>query len=428
MNVTTQSADRNQTATNRIIVVGGGVVGAACAYYLKQTGAEVTIIDQGHFGKGCSHANCGYISPSHILPLCKPGAISATLKIMFKKDSPFSVRPRFDLGLFSWMLRFARRCNQKDMLAAGHARQALLDSSRELYVDLIQSKILEDCELQTDGLIFVHAHEQHFKEYAATDRLLQDEFGLAAKPFAGEELTQLEPALKPDIAGGWLYECDAHVRPDKVMSAWNRRLISEGVTIIEECEFQKLLTNGQKVTGIKTSNGDLATDQIVFATGALSAKLAHELKAKIPIQPGKGYSLTMPRPGICPRYPMIFEEHRVAITPFETGYRIGSTMEFAGFDSTIREERLKLLTDGAKHYLQEPLAEPIQEKWTGWRPMSADGVPLIGKLPKFNNAWLASGHSMLGLSMGTGTGKLIAELVSGQPPHIDPLPFRVNRF
>lgn len=138
--------------------------------------------------------------------------------------------------------------------------------------------------------------------------------------------------------------------------------------------------------------------------------------------------MTMPRPSICPKYPMIFEEHRVAITPMQSGYRIGSTMEFAGYDTSLNEARLSLLTNGAKHYLREPLCEPVQEKWYGWRPMSADGVPLIGQLPKFKNAWLAAGHSMLGLSMGAGTGKLIAELVTGTTPHIDPQPYRVDRF
>lgn len=424
MNATSQTTQ----AERSILVIGGGVVGAACAYYLNQSGASVTVIDRGPFGKGCSQGNCGYISPSHILPLSKPGAISSTLKIMFKKNSPFSVKPRLDLSLFRWMYRFARNCTHEKMLVAGHARQTLLDSSRELYVSLMQSGILDDCELHTDGLIFVHDSEHHFQHFAETDKLLREEFGLAAKPFAGQELSDLEPALKPGIAGGWLYECDCHVRPDKVMSAWKRRLLADGVKMIENCEFRSLTTSAGTVTSIDTSQGKMLADQVVFATGAWSALMASQLKATIPIQPGKGYSLTMPRPAICPKYPMIFEEHRVAVTPMDSGYRIGSTMEFAGFDTSINETRLELLTNGAKHYLREPLGVPIQEKWYGWRPMSADGVPLVGRLPKFKNAWIAAGHSMLGLSMGAGTGQLIADLISGADPHIDPYPYRVERF
>lgn len=411
-----------------VVVIGGGVVGAACAYYLNKSGATVTVIDRGGFGNACSHANCGFISPSHILPLCQPGAISSTLKTMFKKDSAFSVKMRFDLELFRWMLRFARKCNHQDMLAAGYARQALLNSSRELYQLLFESGELQDCEWETQGMLFVHNSEHHFHAYAETDKLLREEYGLAGKLFAGEALNELEPALKPGIAGGWLYESDAHVRPDKVMSAWKTQLLSSGVQIIENCEFRSIVSNRGSISAIKTSTGTIRADQVVFATGAWSSLLRKQLQTKIPIQPGKGYSLTMPRPTVCPKYPMIFEEHRVAITPMQTGYRIGSTMEFAGFDTSIPQRRLDLLINGAKHYLKEPTAEPIQERWSGWRPMSADGVPLIGRLPRFQNAWMAAGHSMLGLSMGTATGKLLAEMITRTDPHIDPNPYRVDRF
>ncbi len=411
-----------------IVVIGGGVVGAACAYYLNKSGAAVTVIDRAMFGSACSHANCGFISPSHILPLCQPGAISSTLRTMFKKDSAFSVKMRFDLELFKWMLHFARKCNHQDMLAAGYARQALLNSSRELYQSLFESGELQNCEWETQGLLFVHNSEHHFHEYAETDKLLHKEYGLAGKAFAGEALNELEPALKPCIAGGWLYEGDAHVRPDKVMSAWKSRLLANEVQIIENCEFRSIVSKHDAISAVETSTGTIKADQVVFATGAWSSLLAKQLQAKIPIQPGKGYSLTMPRPTSCPKYPMIFEEHRVAITPMQTGYRIGSTMEFAGFDTSIRERRLNLLLNGAKHYLKEPTAEPIQEKWSGWRPMSADGVPLIGRLPRFQNAWMAAGHSMLGLSMGTGTGKLLAEMITSADTHIDPKPYRVDRF
>ncbi len=428
MNDTSQPSTPPSTSSSNVVIVGGGVIGAACAYYLQKTGATVTVIDRGEFGQACSHGNCGYISPSHILPLCKPGAVSSTMKIMFKKNSPFKVRARFDMSLWSWMLRFARNCNHESMLKSGHARQALLDSSRELYISLMTSGELSDCELHTDGLIFVHDDEHHFHAYEKTDKLLREEFGLAAKPYDGKALEALEPSLKPGVGGGWLYECDSHVRPDKVMSAWKERLLANSVNIVEDCEFQSLTTRDGNVSQIETSTGSVKADQVVFATGAWSPQLAKHLKATIPIQPGKGYSMTMPRPKLCPKYPMIFEQHRVAITPMDTGYRIGSTMEFAGYDSSINEARLEILTNGAKHYLKEPLAEPIQEKWCGWRPMSADGTPIIGKLPQFKNAWLAAGHSMLGLSMGAGTGKLVAELMTDQTPHIDPHPYRVERF
>jgi D-amino-acid dehydrogenase len=179
---------------------------------------------------------------------------------------------------------------------------------------------------------------------------------------------------------------------------------------------------------VKTPAGDLSADAFVLAAGALSPRWSRQLGCRLPIQPGKGYSITMPRPARCPAVPMIFEEHRVAVTPFASGYRLGSTMEFAGYDTSIRPERIELLKSAARLYLHEPLAEPVQEEWFGWRPMTPDSVPIIGPCPALANVWIASGHSMLGLSMAPGTGQLIAEMIAGEPPHLEPAAYSPTRF
>ncbi len=430
--MTTRTSDSQPLETDNhkrdVIIIGGGVIGAATAYFLAKQGAQVTVIERGKFGKACSHGNCGYISPSHILPLCQPGAIGSTFKTLFKRNSPFKIKPRFDADLISWLWKFARNCNKKHMLAAGHARQHLLNSSRALYAELIESGELTDCEWQTKGLMFVFNSQSHFEHHAHVVELLREEYNVQAVPYAGAELIKLEPALKPGPAGGWLYPDDAHVRPDKVMSAWQNRLHQLGVVIREEREFLGFDVSNKRVHSINTSAGKMETDQVVIATGAWTPLLKQHLKLSVPIQPGKGYSITMNRPGICPEYPMLFEEHRVGITPMQTGYRIGSTMEFAGYDTSMNPARIKLLTDGAKYYLHEPMSEPILETWYGWRPMSCDGVPMIGLVPAYSNVWMAAGHSMLGLSMATGTGKLLSEMICGNKTHLDPEPYRLNRF
>jgi len=172
----------------------------------------------------------------------------------------------------------------------------------------------------------------------------------------------------------------------------------------------------------------MSADAFVVAAGAWTPLLNIDLGCRIPIQPGKGYSITMPRPKSCPRIPLIFEEHLVAVTPMQTGYRLGSIMEFAGYDTSLRQSRLDLLRAGASHYLQEPIAEPILESWYGWRPMTYDSIPIIGPSPALPNIYLAVGHNMLGLSMAPATGKLIAELLNEQKPHIDPAPYSPARF
>jgi D-amino-acid dehydrogenase len=411
----------------RVVIVGGGIIGLACAHYLQKTGASVTVIDQGRIGGGCSHGNCGYVSPSHILPFAGPGAIPRTLKTLFQRNSPLKVRFRFSPALWGWFLRFARRCNQTDMLEAGHAIDALLRSSRTLYDQLLEEAGF-DVEFEARGIIFVLRTAEGMHHYEQVDRLLRDEFNLPAKRLDGPALDAYEPALKPGLAGGWLYECDAHLRCDRLLREWRARLSEQGVSFREQCELKGITSSGRIVSTVVTSQGPIPADRVVIATGAWTPLLHEHLGVRVPIQRGKGYSITMPRPALCPRVPLIFEEHRVAITPFRSGYRIGSTMEFAGYDASMNRDRFNLLREGAAMYLREPVAEPVEEEWWGWRPMVPDGKPIIGRLPKFDNAWVAAGHGMLGLSMATGTGKLISELIGGSTPHVDPAPYRVERF
>ncbi|MEI7684302.1 MAG: FAD-dependent oxidoreductase [Planctomycetota bacterium] len=415
------------TGERQVVVVGGGVVGAACSYYLSRDGWKVTIVDQGVFGKQCSHGNCGYVSPSHVLPLAKPGAIRNALSSMLKPDSPFYIKPRFNLRLWSWLLRFARRCNNRDMLESGHGIAAMLNSARILYDDLMRDEPMV-CEWKTDGLIFVLQSAKAMEHFAHTDRVLTETFNMGAERFDGAALNDLEPALKPGLAGGFLYRIDAHLRPDRLMASWRRILQDRGVTLRENCKVTGFAVGNGKAVGIATDQGNLQADAFVVATGSWTPLLEGQLGCRIPIQPGKGYSITMPRPSICPKYPMIFEEHRVAITPMETGYRIGSTMEFAGYDSTLNRRRLDALKKGATTYLREPYCDPVQEEWFGWRPMTPDSRPIVDRSPTMSNVFIAAGHNMLGLSMSPATGKLIAELVGGKTPHLSTEPYSVKRF
>jgi D-amino-acid dehydrogenase len=409
-----------------VVVIGAGVVGAACAHYLAEAGWRVTVLDRAAFGRACSHANCGYVCPSHVLPLAMPGVFGFALKSMFDRDSPFRVKPRLSLSLVRWMLGFARRCNTRDMIASGRGIDAILKSSRRLYDGLIADGM--DCEWETRGLLFVFQSKHGMEHYAATDELLRKEFNVPARPFFGDEVCELEPALKPGLGGGWLYETDAHLRPDRLMRSWHAKLEGRGVTVRENCEVTGFVRSAGTATAVRTHQGEIAADAFVLAAGALTPFLNDHLGCRIPIQPGKGYSITMPRPGRCPTIPVIFEEHRVAATPFQSGYRLGSMMEFVGYDASISPRRVAYLKAAAGHYLHEPTAEPVVETWTGWRPMTPDSRPLIGLSPALRNVAIAAGHNMLGLSMAPGTGKLVAELLSGTPPHIDPTPFAPERF
>ncbi|WP_010585026.1 NAD(P)/FAD-dependent oxidoreductase [Schlesneria paludicola] len=421
--------------SRRAIVVGGGVIGAACAHYLNLTDWDVTVVERKEFGSGAAHANCGLISPSHVLPIPQPGVIAKSLKGMLFPNSPFAIKPRLDIALWSWLFQFARHCNQRDMLESGETLQRMLNSSRLLYDELIANESL-DVEWQTEGVLFPFLHQDGMEHFAETDRLLREHFGLGAVRYDGAELSKLEPALKPELAGGWHYTADAHLKPDKLMSAWKVRLEERGVTIREHHEFlgfgEPAPHNGSSsshgATRVVTSKGEFEADAFVVATGAWTPLLNQSLGCRVPIQPGKGYSMTMARPKICPKIPMIFEEHRVAVTPWPSGYRLGSIMEFAGYDATLDPKKMAMLRAGAAHYLHEPSAEPVVEEWFGWRPMTPDSLPIIDRCPNFNNVYLAAGHNMLGVSMAPVTGKLIAEMMNGQTPHVPIEPMSLKRF
>ena len=413
--------------SNRVVVVGGGVVGSCAAYYLARAGWKVTQVERGGQTAGCSFANCGYVCPSHVLPLAVPGAVWSTFKTLFWKNSPLKVRPLVVLKNLGWFLNFAGKCNERDMLAAGTAIQALLNSSRALFDDLIRDEQIP-CEWEAKGLLFVFDTAKAFSHYAHTDALLTEKFHMPAKRLDADALLDLEPALKPGSAGGYLYQSDGHLRSDKLMAELRRVLLEKGVEIRNSCNVTGFVTENGTAKAVRTDMGDIDADQVVIATGAATPMLNKVLGCRIPIQPGKGYSITMPRPAVCPRYPLIFDEHRVAVTPFASGYRIGSTMEFAGYDELLNRSRLSILTEGAKHYLREPLAEPVQMEWCGLRPMTFDGLPIIDRAPAARNVLIAAGHNMLGLSMATATGKVVAEMLGGEPPHVDVRPYSLARF
>ncbi|WP_309385787.1 NAD(P)/FAD-dependent oxidoreductase [Cerasicoccus frondis] len=403
-----------------IVIVGGGIIGLACAYYLRKAGRSVCLVDRGKIGQGASHANCGLVTPSHALPLTQPGMVAKGLKWMLHSDSPFYIKPDLDLPKFLWLLKFALRCNERDMLQAMRGRKAILDSSRQLYDELFAEHAM-DCEWHDQGVLFVFKESAGMHAYEKTNAILAEQ-NLGATPLTGKELHAREPALLDDVYGAWHYEMDGHLRPDRLVSEWLRVVRGLGVKIVED--FQIGAIDGPT---LYSANGELRGDHIVLATGAWSSRLSRALGAHIPIQPGKGYSITMTRPTNPVKIPCLFQEVKMVATPFDSGYRLGGTMEFAGFDERLNETRIQAIRRSATQYLREPEGPEITETWYGWRPMTSDGLPIIARAPRRPNITIAAGHNMLGLSMAPATGKLVAELITGETPHIDPHPYRFQR-
>ncbi len=414
--------------SQHVVVIGAGAIGTASAWYLSKAGWSVTLIDKDRQGKGATSGNCGLFSPSHTLPLAAPGAMKETLHALFHANSPLSIRPRIDFRLWAWMLRFARRCNEKDMLSAAPGRDALIRSSSELFAELREQEGLT-CEWRDDGCLMVYKEQGALDAHSKKARWLEERFGIRAKRLDREELEAFEPALLPGkTAGAGFYEGDGHMRPDALLDGWRELLVRRGVKILEGWEARGFVSDGPRATSLRTNKGEITADAFVLATGAWTPQLEKQIGVSIPIQPGKGYSLTMPRPALTPLRPLIFEQDKVVVTPFESGYRLGSTMEFAGYDSKIRPARLALLEKAARYYLRDPLATPVQEEWYGWRPMTYDGIPILDRSPRLHNLMIAAGHTMLGLTMAPATGKLVAELLSDVEPHLDLSAYSLSRF
>ena len=414
-------------AAERVLVAGGGIIGIACAHYLSEAGYAVTVIDQGGIGEGCSRGNCGHICTSHVLPLNEPANLLAALGSLVNPRAPFRVKPQWRPALLRWFWEFARRCTHRHALTAGRAMKSILDASAQEYQALFATPAFA-ADWQPKGLLYVLRTRRGMDRFAAQDAMLRDTFGVAARRIEGSELPDFDPALRSGLAGAFHYEGDAFLRPDALTASWRAWLAGRGVRFEEGRRLQRVEAAAGRVARLFTDAGEATADHYVFALGAWSTRLAADLGCPVPVEPGKGYSVTTTRPGNCPRHAMLFAEHRVGATPFDEGFRLGSMMEFAGFDATIPPRRIRQLVDSARHYLHEPAGETVLETWCGWRPMTWDSLPVIGRVPGLGNAVLATGHHMLGMTMAPATGKLVAELIGEKPTHVDPTPFSPGRF
>ncbi|MGH8122103.1 MAG: NAD(P)/FAD-dependent oxidoreductase [Rudaea sp.] len=409
-----------------VLILGGGVIGLACAHYLLKAGRNVTIIEQNTLASGSSHGNCGTITPSHAPPLAQPGMIGKALKWMLTPDAPFRVAPRLDLQLFEWMLRFAQHCNWRDYLRIAAAKAPLLLRSRQLLGELVQAENL-DCEFAQSGTLYVHRDAAAFDQASGMPKMLA-ELGIVMQAIDAVRCREMEPALNDSIVGGYFNPGDARLRPDRYAAELARVVRAKGGEIIESTKIAGFRIEHERIAAVLTGHGEFSAHDIVLALGAWSPALGRQLGLRIPIQPGKGYSITYTRPQRAPRIPLTLRERSVCVTAWDSGYRLGSTMEFAGYDTSLNRARLDALKRGAAEYLLEAEGPQVVEEWYGWRPMTYDDLPILGHAANLKNLMLATGHGMLGVTLSAVTGEMIAQLLSGRDTVLDPVPFSPARF
>jgi D-amino-acid dehydrogenase len=416
----------NEAGEADVLILGGGVIGLACAHYLLAEGRSVRVLEQGRIGGGASHGNCGTITPSHAPPLAAPGMIGQAMRWMLSPSAPLYIKPRWDPALMRWLRTAAGRCNPRDWRASGLAKGAMLKHSRALIEELVTSRSL-DCGFEPGGFHYVFRRARAL-EKQKRDLPLLAELGIEAQVFDAAALAADEPALHPGMAGSLFFPGDAQLRPERYTAELARLVRAAGGVIEEGVRVTGLQRGRHGIEAVQTTEGRHRAGKVLVALGAWSPEFERMIRMPIPIQPGKGYSITYERPALAPRRPLVLKERSVCVTAWADGYRLGSTMEFSGYDDRLNRTRLDALERGAAEYLQQPVGPVKREEWCGWRPMTPDDLPLIGRVPGNNNLWLATGHGMMGMGMSAGTGRLVADLVCGREPAIDPAPYAPARF
>jgi D-amino-acid dehydrogenase len=401
------------------LIIGSGVIGLSTAHYCQQRGHAVTIIDRLPAQRdGCSFGNAGMIVPSHFIPLAAPGMVKLGLKWMWNPESPFYIKPRLSWDLITWGFRFWQAANKQHVARCAPLLRDLNFASRACYESLAADG--HEFSLVQKGLAMLCKTDHALHEEAAT-AARANELGIPAEVLDARAMAALDPTVSMDINGAVYFPKDCHLSPSRFMASLEASLIAGGATFIRDTEVSAFASEGSRITAVQTYNGDFSADEFVVAGGSWSPKLAAALGLRLPMQAGKGYSLTVTNPRELPQLCSIFTEARVAVTPMDGTLRFGGTMEIAGLNEDITPRRVNGIIKAAPKYFpafRESDFDGILP-WRGLRPCSPDGMPYMGRTSRWKNVTIATGHSMMGLSLGPGTGKLIAEVVDGAKPSID---------
>jgi D-amino-acid dehydrogenase len=409
-----------------VLIVGGGVIGLACAYELSRAGVKVVLIDKSDPGYGCSYGNAGWITPCFSMPLPMPGMLLKSIGWLTDPESPLYIKPELSWTLFRWLLRFLLSMNRKQMLASVDALTAISKQSLHLYKELA-SATDKPFSFEQKGLFMVAQSDEGFK-YARTEMELVARSGIPGTLMGEEESRAFEPALTQRIKGGVFFNEEAHAEPLQVTQTLAHEALKHGAIIISKAEVIDFQLGPKGIACARTTRGIFVADQFVLATGSWSPGIAQTLDLRVPVLGGKGYAIITDPLTPNPLRPMMLVEKKVAVTPRNGTLRLAGTLELVNQDETFTTRRVEAIVRGAREFMNVPSTIRYHEIWRGLRPCTPDGVPIIGRTARYPNLIIATGHQMLGLQSAPGTGKLVADLALGRTPDVDPHPFRATRF
>ncbi|MBC3758094.1 FAD-dependent oxidoreductase [Hyunsoonleella sp. SJ7] len=409
-----------------VIVIGGGIIGLCSAYYLHKEGHQVTVIDKSNMDSGASHVNAGYITPSHFISMASPGTLSKGIKWMFNSKSPLYIKPRLDLEFLKWSWSFKKSATPSKV---EKSIKPLLDInllSRELYEDLNQSGDFS-FHYEKKGLLMCYKTDKvGEEEWEVGKRGIQE--GLKVEHLSQNEVSKLEPKADINVKGAIYYHSDAHMTPNNFMEEMIVHLKKSGVSIFKKEEVVDFEMDNQNISKVITSTQKLSCHEVVLATGSWSPKIGKKLGLKLLVQAGKGYSINV-RQDTNIRIPAILCEAKVAVTPMDGFTRFAGTMELSGINHRVNPARVKAIAEAsAKYYNQLNITiEEKEQAKCGLRPCTPDGLPYIGKTSKYKNLTIATGHAMMGWSLGPATGKLVSDIISERKTEMDVFAFHPER-
>jgi D-amino-acid dehydrogenase len=368
------------------------------------------------------------IVPSHFIPLAAPGMISKGIRWMFDSTSPFYVRPRLSGELIKWGYQFYKHATKEHVDRSMPSLKELSLFSKSMYQQL-SKELPFSFDYHERGLLMLYQNKETAHEEGET-AAIANRIGIEAHVLSASEVQKLEPDVKVSVLGGVYFPGDAHLTPRLLVSNLIDLLRKDGVDIVDKTEVTDFVVENGRINQVKCGAKEFAFDEVVVATGSWSSMVARKLHLTLPMQAGKGYSFTLSNVEKNVRIPSIFLEARVAVTPMGSNLRFGGTMEIAGVDHSINMKRVQGIVQSIPKYYPEMKVEmPARETvWHGLRPCSPDGMPFIGRSSKIKNLVVATGHSMMGLSLGPGTGKIVSELVSNERTSVELLAFKPERF
>ncbi len=408
------------------IVIGGGIIGMCTAYHLSKAGHQVTVLDQSDGQTGASFVNAGYLTPSHIVPFAAPGMVTMGLKYMLSSSSPFYVKPRLSLDLIHWAWNFYKSANMAHVKKAMPIIEKLNTASSALYHELHKNQKF-NFHLEKKGLLMAYQTQKagdHEKEVV----LAAQAMGLKVTSLNPEEVLKLQPETNMDILGAYHYHCDSHSTPHEFMSAMKSYLLEQGVSIHQHSQVLNIKISGSVITAVETEVEKFRPDELIIASGVWTKALLKKIGIGLSLEAGKGYRINVHEPtGIS--VPAILMEAKVAVTPMKDFTRFAGTMELSGINTIIRKERVEAIARAAKRYYPsvEISTNSKREAISGMRPLSPDGLPYIGRANQYSNLVVATGHGMMGWSLGPITGKLCQQIIDGVNPDFDLAPLSPHR-